>query len=113
MGCFYFFSFSILANYRGHEDLHLQAVLLPLVKLLKLCSDCVKDMEMLRMALFKPAQVQQGIVTRQGAVISLLLTPSCLACDTTPCCVHWAAGHLHRTVGVGDLDFPLVFSKLS
>lgn len=41
---------------------------------------------MLRMALCQPAQVWQGIISSQGAVTSMLLKPSCLTCDTTPCC---------------------------
>jgi len=69
---------------------------------------------MLRMALYGPAEVRQGTVSSQSAVISLLLKPSCLACGTTPCCAV-CVGQLGdcRTVGVGDLSLPPDFSKLS
>lgn len=86
MGRFYLHSFSILANCRGPEGLHLQALLLSVGKFFRLCNNCAKDMEMLRMVLYKPAQCQQAIVTSWGAVTGLLLKPSCLPCDTTPCC---------------------------
>lgn len=84
-------------------------------KFLRLCNNCAKDVEVLRMALYKPAQVRQGIVTGQGAENSLLLKPSCLACGTTACCAVGIGqlGACAAQLGVSDLFLPPVFSKLS